>query len=217
MPSSMPLHLNARKKPRQARAQATLNAIFEATIQVLLVDGPYRLTTTRVAERAGVSVGTLYQYFPHKQALFYALNERYMDALAETVETVCAAQHGAPIRQMVEALLTSYWNAKMARPEVTHALYRSIAELDNGPLIAVFSRRVDTATSKMLASAPDAIFTDLPGVNLTLLNVIFGTIRSVFERSLPPAEAETVHAQLVLMCTAYLEAVRKQPQHCERD
>lgn len=209
MSSNVPFHLNARKKPRQARAQATLNAIFEATIQVLLVDGPYQLTTTRVAERAGVSVGTLYQYFPHKQALFYALNERYMDALADKVEIACAARHGAPIRQMVEALLTSYWNAKMERPEVTLALYRSIAELDNGPLIEAFSRRVDTVTAEMLASAPDAAFTDLPGVSLTLLNVIFGTIRSVFERSLSPAEAEAVHAQLVLMCTVYLEAVRK--------
>ncbi|WP_112198291.1 TetR/AcrR family transcriptional regulator [Rahnella sp. NRRL B-41462] len=209
MSSKVPFHLNARKKPRQARAQATLNAIFEATIQVLLVDGPYQLTTTRVAERAGVSVGTLYQYFPHKQALFYALNERYMDALADKVEIACAARHGAPIRQMVEALLTSYWNAKMERPEVTRALYRSIAELDNGPLIEEFSRRVDTVTAEMLASASDAAFTDLPGVSLTLLNVIFGTIRSVFERSLFPAEAEAVHAQLVLMCTVYLEAVRK--------
>jgi len=209
MTSNVPAHLNARKKPRQVRAQATLNAILEATIQVLLVDGPYRLTTTRVAERAGVSVGSMYQYFPHKQALFYALNERYMDALAEKVEIACTARHGVPIRQMVEALITSYWNAKMERPEVTRALYRSIAELDNGPLVEAFSRRVDTTIAEMLASAPDAAFTDLPGVNLTLLNVIFGTIRSVFERNLSPAESEAVHAQLVLMCSVYLKAVSK--------
>jgi hypothetical protein len=59
--------LKPRKTPRQARAEATLDAIFEATIQVLLAVGERRLTTTRVAERAGVSVGTMYQYFPHKQ------------------------------------------------------------------------------------------------------------------------------------------------------
>lgn len=59
-----PAHLNPRKRPRQARATATLDAIFEATIQLLVADGPQRLTTTRVAARAGVSVGTMYQYFP---------------------------------------------------------------------------------------------------------------------------------------------------------
>ena len=208
MASNPPSHLKPRKRPRQARAAATVDAIFEATIQVLLTDGPLRLTTTRVAERAGVSVGTLYQYFPHKQALFYALNERYLNVLAETVENACRAQHGAVTGRMVEALVTTYWNAKTERADVTLALYRSVAEIDNGPLIEAFSRRVDAATAAMFASASDAVFADLSAVNLTLLTTIFGTVRSVFERNLPMAEASAVHRQLVLMCIAYLEAVR---------
>ncbi len=190
---------------------ATLDAVFEATIQVLVTDGPHRLTTTRVAERAGVSVGTLYQYFPHKQALFYALNERYLEALAEKVENACKVQQGASIDQMVEALVTTYWNAKTERPEVTRALYRSVVELDNEPLIEAFSRRVDAATAAMFASASDAVFADLPTVSLTLLTTVFGAVRSVFERNLPFPEASAVHRQLVLMCIAYLEAVRKMP------
>jgi AcrR family transcriptional regulator len=205
---SPPTHLNPRKKPRQARAAVTLSAVFEATIQVLLVDGPRRLTTTRVAERAGVSVGTLYQYFPHKQALFYALNERYLEALAERLENACRAQHGAPISRMVEVLVTTYWHAKTERADVTHALYQSVVELDNRPLIEAFTRRVDAATSAMFASASDAAFTDLPTVNLTLLTTVFGTVRSVFERNLPAAEGGAVHRQLILMCIAYLEAIK---------
>ena len=63
MDIAAPDHLNARKRPRQARSAVTVDAIFEATIQVLLADGIHRLTTTRVAQRAGVSVGTMYQYF----------------------------------------------------------------------------------------------------------------------------------------------------------
>lgn len=168
--------------------------------------GPQRLTTIRVAERAGVSIGTLYQYFPHKQALFYALNESYLDALAEKVESTCQAQHGAAIAQMIQALVTTYWNAKMERPEVTRALYRSVAELDNEALIEAFSRRVDAATAAMLASARDTAFADLRSVNLTLLTTIFGTARSVFERNLPVAEASAVQRHLILMCNAYLGA-----------
>lgn len=190
----------------------TVDAIFEATIQVLVADGPHRLTTTRVAERAGVSVGTMYQYFPHKQALFYALNERYLDGLAAKVEGACRARHGAPIEQMVEALVTTYWSAKTERPEVTHALYRSVVELDNQPLIEAFGRRVDAATAAMFASAADASFADLPTVILTLLTTVFGTVRSVFERNLPAREGSAVRGQLVLMCNAYLEAVRTPPR-----
>ncbi len=186
-----------------------MDIIFEATIQVLVADGPYRLTTTRVAERAGVSVGTMYQYFPHKQALFYAVNKRYLDALGDKVVGACRAKHGALIEEMVDSLVSTYWNAKMERPEVTRALYQSVVELDNRPLIADFSRRVDTASAVMFASASDADFEDLPSVNLTLLTAIFGTIRSAFERDLPAAEARTVRKQLTLMCSAYLAAVSK--------
>lgn len=213
MASNPPPHLTPRKRPRQARATVTLDAIFEATIQVLVTDGPRRLTTTRVAERAGVSVGTMYQYFPHKQALFYALNERYLDVLAEKVENACRAQHSASIDQMVETLVTTYWNAKMERPEVTRALYRSVVELDNEALIEAFGRRADAATAIMFACASDASFTDLPIINLTLLTTIFATVRSVFERNLPPPEGGAVLRQLVLMCSAYLAAVRIPPRN----
>jgi AcrR family transcriptional regulator len=182
--------------------------MFEATIQVLVTDGPHRLTTTRVAQRAGVSVGTMYQYFPHKEALFYALNERYLDVLAAKVEAACLAQHGAATRQMVEALVTTYWQAKTERPEVTRALYRSVVEIDNEALIAAFASRVDAATAAMLETASDATFVDLPTVNLTLLATVFGTVRNVFERNLPANEDRAVRGQLMVMCNAYLEAVR---------
>ena len=208
MPAASPPTLTPRKQPRQARAMATLQTIFEATIQVLVRDGPRRLTTTRVAERAGVSVGSMYQYFPHKQALYYALNERYLVGLAERIEAACAARHGAPVAQMIDALVTTYWVAKTERPEVTRALYLSVAELDNGPLVAAFAARADAATAAMLASAPDVSFEDVPAVVLTLLSTIFGTVRSVFERALAPDEGKAVCEQLVLMCVGYLRTAR---------
>lgn len=208
MPAASRPSLSPRKQPRQARAVATVNTIFEATIQVLVSDGPQRLTTTRVAERAGVSVGSMYQYFPNKQALFHALNARYLETLADKVEAACALQHGAVLGQMVEALVWTYWGAKSERPEVTRALYRSVAEIDNEALLKAFARRVDAATAAMLASAPDGAFADLPTVTLALLSTIFGTVRSVFERDLPPEQGKAVCEHLVRMCAAYLAAVK---------
>ena len=196
--------LKARKRPRQARSRITVDAIFEATVQVLLRGGTHQLTTTRVAERAGVSVGTMYQYFPNKQALIYALNERYLQALAERIEATCLACRGAPISRMVEALIETYWRAKTERADVTRALYRSVAEMDNDPLVREFAARVDVATTTMLASAPDADFADVKATNLALVTVIFGTVRNVFERSLAPEAAEELFRQLVAMCHAYL-------------
>lgn len=206
MQAAPPQHLNPRKRPRQARSVATVEAIFEATIQVLLREGIHRLTTTRVAERAGVSVGTMYQYFPHKQALLYALNEHYLDLVAERVEAACRAQYGASTEAMVEALVTAYWQAKTERSEVTRALYRSAVELDNEALIDAFAKRMDAATMAMLKSAPDADYASIDLVNVTLLSVIFGTVRNVFERNLPSAQQSAIRRQLATMCLSYLKA-----------
>lgn len=205
MDTAPPRHLRARKKPRQARSTLTVDAIFEAAIQVLLSEGTHRLTTTRVAQRAGVSVGTMYQYFPHKQALLYALNERYLDRLAERMEQTCLAQHGKSTKEMVEALVTAYWEAKTERSDVTRALYSSAVELDNEALINAFARRIDAATAAMLQSAPAANYTDIGTVEVTLLSVIFGTVRNVFERNLPEAEQAAIRGQLTKMCLSYLD------------
>lgn len=205
MDVAAPTHLNARKRPIQARSAVTVEAIFEATIQVLLAEGVHRLTTTRVAKRAGVSVGTMYQYFPHKQALLYALNERYLDRLADRMEAACLRHHGEPTAIMVEALVTGYWEAKTERSDVTRVLYSSAVELDNEALIEAFAKRMDRATSAMLATAPKANYVDLDLVNATLLAVIFGTVRNVFERNMPLALQADIRSQLITMCLSYLE------------
>ena len=209
MAVATPAALTPRKRPRQARSAATLDAIFEATIQVLLADGMRALTTTRVAERAGVSVGTMYQYFPHKQSLIYALNERYLEVLADKVETTCRAKTGRPVAEMLAALIETYWRTKTERAEVTRALYRSVVEMDNEALVESFAQRVDAATSAMLASAPDATFGNLPMVTLTLVTVIFGAIRNAFERNLTQPEIDALQVELLAMCRAYVEISRR--------
>lgn len=90
---------------------------------------------------------------------------------------------------------------------MTRALYRSVAELDNEALVEAFAVRVNAATAAMLASASDASFADLDGVNLTLVTVIFGTVRNAFERNLPVAATDALHRQLLVMCRSYLRAV----------
>ena len=98
MTASAPGSLKPRKRPVQARSEATVAAIFEASIQVLLSVGYRKLTTSRVAERAGVSVGTLYQYFPNRQALMSAVLERYLGEMSASIEAECRSLQGALAR-----------------------------------------------------------------------------------------------------------------------
>jgi AcrR family transcriptional regulator len=120
--------LKPRKQPLQARSQATVNAIFEATIQVLLAEGLQKLTTVKVAERAGVSVGTLYQYYPHKQALLYAVLQRHLARVGEAVAQAARSVHGAPLAVMVSTVVKVFVKAKTINLEEGRALYAVAGE-----------------------------------------------------------------------------------------
>src|ERR1700744_3506979 len=101
----------------------SVTSILDAAVQVLLAVGKDRLTTTRVAARAGVSVGTLYQYFPNKSALLQAALKRHLNAVAAAVEQVCRDQHGSSLQQMAAALITAFLQAKMKKAKISAALY----------------------------------------------------------------------------------------------
>jgi DNA-binding transcriptional regulator YbjK len=101
----------------------SVEAILQATIRVLLKVGKERLTTTRVAVRAGVSVGTLYQYFPNKSALLKAALKRHLEEVTAEVERVCREQQAHTLQQMATALVTAFLEAKMRNAKTGVALY----------------------------------------------------------------------------------------------
>lgn len=101
-----------RRRPRQARAQATVDAIVTATAKILVEEGYDRASTNRIAVAAGVSIGSLYQYFPSKEALVSALVDQHlaqMDAcLTELIATSAASTLQENTRMVVGALIAAY-------------------------------------------------------------------------------------------------------------
>src|SRR5690242_10030250 len=132
MPAGSLVAFEPRKTPVQARSTVTVQAISEATIQVLLDRGADRLTTTRVADRAGVSVGTLYQYFPNKQSLLHAMLEDHLENVASAVEAACHQACHQTLEEMIRQLVEAYVDAKMKRMNISVALYKISADL-GGP------------------------------------------------------------------------------------
>ena len=203
------LDLKPRKTPRQARSELTVDVIFQAAIQVLLAGGPYKLTTTRVAERAGVSVGTLYQYFPHKQALLYAVLQRHLNGIAAAVEAACKAHQGDSVSTMVDSLVAAYIDAKAVHVPVSRALYKVAAELEVGELRGEISKRIHRAIVNLLQNASNTKFDDAPAVAFTMQAAMTGTARAVFESGATPAMLNTLRSQLPLMCKGYVLSVAK--------
>lgn len=89
--------IRKRKQPLQGRSRATVDAVLEATLQLLLSGGVARLNTTRIAEKAGVSVGTLYQYFPDKQSLLMAIKTHYVERVMGGIHALLVSQIGQPL------------------------------------------------------------------------------------------------------------------------
>jgi AcrR family transcriptional regulator len=108
-----------RKQPRQARAQHTVDAIIEAAARILEEQGHGGFTTNAVAELAGVSIGTLYQYFPDKDALLGALIGRKTAGLVEGAEAACMLAAG---QQALDALVRAAVRHQVRRPRLARLL-----------------------------------------------------------------------------------------------
>jgi AcrR family transcriptional regulator len=115
-----------RKQPIQARAKATVDAILTAAAHILVANGYDRTTTARVARRAGVSVGSLYQYFPNKEALIAALIERHADALVGTVREVLQRHSRATLAACVRAAIDATITAHRIDPRLHKILHEQV-------------------------------------------------------------------------------------------
>ena len=132
----------ARRRAKQERAHATLAVVLEAAAQVLQREGYARATTNRIAEVAGVSVGTIYQYFPNKDAIFDAVIRQEIAQLLGVLQQAVPD----PRESFADALRGVLLALVQSRPDAP-ALYRSLEHVPNG----LFRRRITDARGNAVA------------------------------------------------------------------
>jgi len=207
MSTSTQMRLEPRKRPMQRRSQATVSAMLEASIQVLVAVGYHRLTTTRVAERAGVSVGTLYQYFPNKQALMVATAGRHLDAVVAAVAQSCAEVKGKRLETVVSALVDAFVAAKLAHVDASVALYQASADAKSARLVRKASEKAIHLVAGVLGSCPDGP----PGpALLAATNIVAASsavIQAALERDGRQVHAEDLRRHMKAMLLGYLTAI----------
>jgi len=120
--------LGARKQPRQERSRLMVEAILEAAAELFAAQGYTRTTTNRIAARAGVSVGSLYQYFPNKDSLLAALWAEHRAEVHPIIDAALArlADPAVPIEDGIRQLLGELLEAHRRNPAVTRALSASV-------------------------------------------------------------------------------------------
>lgn len=130
----------ARKIASQDRSRATVEAILEATARILIKEGFDKASTNRVAEVAGVSVGSLYQYFPSKDALVAALIARHGEDIRRTIGDELAQAVKLPVADGVRRLIASAIKSHRIDPKLHRALTEQIPRVGHQAKIDAHKR-----------------------------------------------------------------------------
>jgi len=197
-----------RRKPRQARAEETVTTILEGAAQILEVGGLAAFTTNAVAERAGVSIGTLYQYFADKKALIHALAERELQAALVRVRAALLGEiDPSPegrVRAMVRAIISAFRGRQHTRKAVLQAILSQSGGEELLAPVAVFLAEAEAR----IGQGPQRVFAVLSHRQLFVVSrALMGAIRAAVLEEQPFLREPEFEDELVRLVLAYLRAV----------
>ena len=135
------MHTNPRKSASQERSRATVDALLQATARILIREGFDKASTNHIAAVAGVSVGSLYQYFPSKEALVAAVIDRHSQEIMQTVRGEMAEAMNLPIDEAVRKLVAVAVKAHRIDPKLHHVLAEQIPRVGRLENAATFNRQ----------------------------------------------------------------------------
>jgi AcrR family transcriptional regulator len=123
---------SARRVPTQQRAQVTVEAMLDAAIKLLKRGGASSITTNRIAETAGVSIGSVYQYFPNKRAIFIALHERHIVQVDSMIRRCMTNGADATLDEFISLLIAGMIELHRADPELSELLQAEVPHRAEG-------------------------------------------------------------------------------------
>ena len=172
-----------RKRPQQDRSRITVEAVLEAAAQVLEADGYDALTTNAVAERAGVSIGTLYQYFPDKAAVVAGLVEAQLGADVDAMRTAFAEAECLPLAEAVDRVVHAFAGLFTPSPERSAAMIYGALRVRWQPAIDGLLGDTVRAVSDSLAGREGEDIEDSALTAYVVVHAVVGVlIRSLAER-----------------------------------
>jgi len=189
-----------RRTPRQPRSEATVDAILEAAFQLLEADGIEALTTNHIAERAGVSIGTLYQYFRGKQAILAALAQRRAAAARDRIaDLVIAGPEIGLVRMIVRTLATAFEGS----PATRRALLDALTQEGDEDLVMrhhlIFFDTIAGRTAFGFDLSPEAGF--------VLTHAVIGLLRAATIETDLALDSQRLEDELVRLMEAYIAAL----------
>ena len=150
-----------RKRPTQKRSQITWDAIIQAAAHILVEDGYSGLTTNRIADRAGVSIGSLYQYFPNKESIVATLIERQVDQDRNHLEELLDQVGDAPLQQAVRKLVGALLHRCQEESALAAALHEQIPRVERTyaarEALSLYEAMVARLLEKRFSNSPESL------------------------------------------------------------
>jgi AcrR family transcriptional regulator len=198
-----------RKKPRQQRSQDTVECILDATARVLCSTGYDRASTNRVALAAGVSVGSLYQYFPSKEALVAALVDRHVEQMTSLVKAKLAEVSTAPLEVAVRTMIESMFDAHRVDPRLHKVLIEQVPRIGKLEHVVGVEREVEVLVAVFLEARKDEIRrSKLDAAAFVLCNLVEAVTHASVLAELKDPRRSEVATELTDMVLRYLQVPR---------
>jgi AcrR family transcriptional regulator len=144
--------LSRRRNPHQRRARQTFEAILDSVVRILKREGFAAITTNHIAEVAGVSIGSLYQYFPDKSAIFVALHARHIEQIDRVIQATLVEHASSALEDLIGAIVDAMINAHVSDPELYRLLATEVPHRADGT--RPFSVRLHDTFKLAIASRP---------------------------------------------------------------
>ena len=197
------------RKPQQKRSKATVEAIVEAGFICVAERGAEDTTTRHIAERAGISVGSLYEYFANKEQVFSAMNQRFVDEVVAMIQPRITALVRMPIQEMVRTLLEGFKELLERNDGRYLKSVRSAIRMDSkvsyGPVNRILGSLV---TQHLLHHPENAAVRRIPTMTYIFINGgIYALVRHLSDPS-PPVSFDELVEGLAVMVGHYVAQER---------
>ncbi len=179
-----------RKKPRQERARVTVQALLEATTQILIEEGYYKTTTNKIAKRAGISIGSLYQYFPNKESIIAELIQTHATQQTQLLRSKLREFSETPPEVAVAALIDVLLEAHRLNPKLHRVVLEQIPNLGLKDLLTSCRQQaILMLTHELQRRQEKQLYTAIRPQNLEMASfIVVYTIEGLIQNALTQSD-----------------------------
>ncbi len=211
MPTRKTARISSRKEPRQARSAQLVSDILEAAVRVLMQEGARRFTTARVAEKAGVSVGSLYQYFPNKEAILFRLQTDEWRQTSGLMQDMLA-DPALPPPERLRAVVKAFFRSEVEEAALRVALADAAPLYRDAPEAQVHRKEGRRRVASFMREALPAVAPRERSIAAEIMMMSMGAVGAqISEERRPAGEVDRFATAMGDMFAAYLERLNSGP------